>query len=81
MSNLIADKLRELVGPVVTESIENILDFPLTVKQMAKLTGRSEENIYKMCQRKQIPYTKYGKLIHINLKDVNDQLLFIKKHE
>ena len=81
MRKLIIDKLRELVGPVVSESIGNLLDFPLTVKQMARLTGRTEQNIYKMCQRDQIPYTKAGKQIHINLRDVNDQLLFIRKHE
>ena len=75
MDDIIAEKLRNIVGPVVAEKLGEILDFPLTVKQLASLTGRTEANIYKMCQRKQIPFTKVGTQIHINLKDVNNQLL------
>ena len=75
MDGLITERLKELIGPAVAEQLGSILDFPLTVKQLASLTGRTEANIYKMCQRKQIPYTKVGSQIHINLKDVNNQLL------
>ena len=75
MDDIIAERLNKLIGPAVAESLGSIMDFPLTVKQMAALTGRTEANIYKMCQRGQIPYTKAGTQIHINLKDVNIQLL------
>lgn len=75
MEDIIAESLKKLIGPAVAESLGSILDFPLTVKQMASLTGRTEANIYKMCQRKQIPFTKVGSQIHINLKDVSIQLL------
>ena len=81
MDDIIAERLRSLVGPAVAESLGSILDFPLTVKQLAKLTGRTESNIYKMCQRGQIPYTKAGTQIHINLKDVNMHLLEIHNPE
>ena len=81
MDDIIAEKLKNLVGPAVAETLGSILDFPLTVKQLASLTGRTEANIYKMCQRKQIPYTKVGSQIHINLKDVNNQLLCLHRPE
>lgn len=75
MDDIIAERLKKLIGPAVAESLGSILDFPLTVKQLATMTGRTEANIYKMCQRKQIPFTKVGTQIHINLKDVSIQLL------
>ncbi len=81
IEDIITEKLKVLIGPAVAESLGSILDFPLTVKQMASLTGRTEANIYKMCQRNQIPYTKVGSQIHINLRDVNDQLLCLKRTE
>ena len=59
----------------VTDYVGSILDFPLTVKQTARLTGRSVENIYKMCQRGTIPYTKRGGQLHINLKDISSRLI------
>ncbi len=79
MDDIISDKLKELIGPAVAETLGSILDFPLTVKQLASLTGRKEANIYKMCQRGQIPYTKVGTKIHINLKDVSNQLLYLQR--
>ena len=81
MDDIISEKLKELVGPAVADTLGSILDFPLTVKQLASLTGRTEANIYKMCQRNQIPYTKVGSQIHINLKDVNNQLLSLHRPE
>lgn len=75
LGDIISEKLKEMIGPAVAHELGSILDFPLTVKQLASLTGRKESNIYKMCQRGQIPYTKVGSQIHINLKDVNNQLL------
>lgn len=81
MDDIISERLKDLVGPAVADTLGNILDFPLTVRQMASLTGRTEANIYKMCQRNQIPYTKIGSQIHINLKDVNNQLLGLHRSE
>ena len=75
IDGIIVEKMRIFAGPVVGEVLGTFIDFPLTVKQLASLTGRSADNIYKMLQRKQIPYTKVGSQIHINLKDVSKQLL------
>lgn len=54
----------------IAKQIGVLLDFPLTIRQVATLTGRNEQNIYKMCQRNKIPYTKTGSQIHINLRDI-----------
>ena len=75
LSELIEDKIKETVGPAVAHRLGEILDFPLTVRQTARLTGRSVETVYKMCQRNQLPHTKVGSHIHINLKDISKQLL------
>lgn len=81
VEGIISEKVKELIGPAVADTLGTILDFPLTVKQLASMTGRTQANIYKMCQRGQIPYTKVGTQIHINIKDVNDQLLCLKRCE
>ena len=65
----------------VAEVVGSLLDYPLTVRQTAKLTGRTEENIYKMCKRGRIPYTKTGSQIHINLRDLNSVLIQVNKGE
>ena len=79
MEDIISDRVKQMIGPAVAESLGAILDFPLTVKQFASLSGRTESNIYKMCQRGQLPYTKVGSQIHINLKDVNYYLLCLHR--
>lgn len=81
VEGIISEKVKEMIGPAVADTLGTILDFPLTVKQLASMTGRTQANIYKMCQRGQIPYTKVGTQIHINIKDVNDQLLCLKRRE
>jgi len=73
--DLISETMKGLIGPAVSERIGALLEYPLTVRQMASLAGRSEACIYKMCQRGQIPFSKVGSKIYINLKDVNGQLL------
>lgn len=35
-------------------------DNPLSIKEVAKLTGLSVPTIYGYCQRREIPYTKQG---------------------
>jgi len=59
----------------VSNYVGSMLEFPLTIKQTAKLTGRSEQCIYKMCQRGIIPYTKRGGQVHINMKDISSALI------
>ena len=59
----------------VSNYVGSMLEFPLTKKQTAKLTGRSEQCIYKMCQRGVIPYTKIGGQVHINMKDISSALI------
>ena len=76
------EKLKTLMPHTVATieaKISHILNLPLSVKQVALLTGRTEASIYKMCQRKQIPYIKNGGVVHIYLRDVNDMLLFLQK--
>ena len=59
----------------VSNYVGSMLEFPLTIKQTAKLTGRTEQCIYKMCQRGVIPYTKIGGQVHINMKDISSALV------
>lgn len=79
MQESLSDVLRPIVSEIVHEEIGELLDFPLTVHQVAKLTNRSEENIYKMCQRGKIPFTKIGTQIHVNLRDINSSLILARK--
>lgn len=78
VKDVVKDSLDKLVGPIVAEKLGNLFDFPLTVNQLATLSGRKKNTIYKMCERNQIPYTRVGKFIHINIKDVNHHLLNIE---
>ena len=73
----IKSELVSIIKENVAEFVGSLLDYPLTVKQTAKLTGRSEDNIYKMCRRGRIPYTKIGTQIHINLRDINSVLILV----
>ncbi len=79
MQASLEDVLRPIICEIVHAEIGELLDFPLTVHQVAKLTNRSEENIYKMCQRGKIPYSKVGSQIHINLRDINSSLIIARK--
>ena len=71
----IENHLKDLITKEVSRKIAMIHDFPLTVHQVATLTGRSEGNIYKMLQRERIPYTKTKNQVHISLKDLNSVLI------
>lgn len=79
----ITDEKLKLLMPQVVATIEtkisHILNLPLSVRQVSLLTGRTEASIYKMCQRKRLPYIKDRGVIHIYLHDVNDMLLFLQK--
>lgn len=79
MQASLVDVLRPVVCEIVHEEIGELLDFPLTIHQVAKLTNRTEENVYKMCQRGKIPYTKVGSQIHVNLRDINSSLILARK--
>ena len=59
----------------VSDYIGAMLDFPLTIRQAARLMGHSESNVYKMCQRGIIPYTKKGGKVHVNIKDISSALI------
>ena len=72
--------LNDTIKGSVSDYIGTMLDFPLTIRQTAKLTGRSEQNIYKMCYRGAIPYTKKGGQIHINMKDISSALILDDIH-
>lgn len=72
------DKKMSYAIKTLEKKINEVLNIPLSVKQVALLAGRTEASIYKMCQRDQIPHVKNGKVIHIFLRDVNDMLLCLK---
>ena len=67
--------LDDIIKGSVSNYVGSMLEFPLTIKQTAKLTGRTEQCIYKMCQRGVIPYTKIGGQVHINMKDISSALI------
>ena len=77
----IENRLSDIIRGSVADFVGSILQFPLTVRQVAKLTGRTEENIYKMCQRGIIPYSKVGSQIHINLKEIKSALILVNDVE
>lgn len=77
LDDVIRDRIKEIAGPTVLMIIGDILDFPLSVLQIAKLMGKTESGVYKMCQRGKLPHKRVGSKIYINLKDINQQLLEI----
>ena len=70
MEEYIEDKITS----VLARQLGKMLDFPLTVHQVAALTGRKEKAIYKMCEREILPYTKVGKSVYKNLRHLNSVL-------
>ncbi len=62
------------VSSILARKLGMLLDFPLTVHQVAALTGRKEAAVYKMCQREIIPYTKVGKSVYVNLRHLSSVL-------
>lgn len=81
IDEFISGRVNAVVGPVIVEMLGKFMDFPLNIRQLAALMGRTEDNVYKMCQRYKIPYTKTRGVIHVNLKDINRQLLDLKGSE
>ena len=81
MQEKIVDVLRPTIAEIVHQEVGELLDFPLTVHQVAKLTNRTEDNIYKMCQRGKISYTRIGSQVHISLRDINSSLILAHKPE
>ena len=81
LKGVIESELVVIIKENVAEFVGSLLDYPLTVRQVARLTGRSVANIYKMCKRGRIPYTKIGSQIHINLRDLNSVLILVNKDE
>lgn len=78
VAQAVIEKMEELLPIAVERKVNSILDMPLTVRQVSHLTGHTEQSIYKMCQRDQIPYTKMGSCIHINLRDINSNFLSLR---
>ena len=75
LQDYVKQTLMDLTLAEISKRMGAIFNFPLTVRQVAQLTGRSEQNIYKMMQRERIPYTKVGNQVHINLRDINNILI------
>lgn len=64
-----------IIKSISFKTIGKLLDFPLTVKQVSILTKRKIKTIYKMCDRKQIPFCKVGRTVYINIRDINRELI------
>lgn len=62
------------ISSILARKLGMLMDFPLTVHQVAALTGRKEATVYKMCQREVIPYTKVGKSVYVNLRHLSSVL-------
>ena len=61
---------------IVNEEMEKV-SIPLTVSQLATLTGLSEMAIYQRRHRGQLNFEKKGSRIFISLRELNSQLLNI----
>jgi len=61
---------------IVNEEMEKVT-IPLTVSQLATLTGMSEMAIYQRRHRGQLNFEKRGSRIFISLRELNSQLLNI----
>ena len=70
-----SETIRQEIVKAISKMLGQMINLPLSVKQVACITGKSEQSIYKMCQRDQIRYTKLGNLIYINLKDLNNTFI------
>lgn len=79
----ITDEKLVQMKPRIIAAVESdlgyVLSLPLSVKQVALLTGRTEACIYKMCQRGKLPYVKNGDVVNIYLRDINNMLLSNKR--
>lgn len=70
-----ADVIKEEIVKTISKTLGQMINLPLTVKQVSCITGKSEQSIYKMCHRDKIRYTKLGNLVFINLKDINNTFI------
>ena len=66
--------LEDKILEILSRHLGKILNFPLSVKQVAELTGKTEHNIYKMCERGILPHTKVGRSTFINLRHLSGVL-------
>ena len=64
-----------IIKSMAFKIIGTLLNFPLTVKQVSILTKRKIKTVHKMCDSKQIPFSKVGKTIYINIRDINRELI------
>jgi excisionase family DNA binding protein len=79
---LIYDKMKEdmtnyihrEIDIAVAKKYEQMVNYPLSVKEVARMIGKSEQAVYKMIQRDQLPYTKVGKMVFISLRDLQKPL-------
>lgn len=73
----ITQNLDVMVEDIVYRIFGKLHDLPLTVPQVANLLGKAPKTVYKMCDRKQIPFSKVGNKVFINIKDINKKLILV----
>ena len=75
------DEIDGKIAVIAAEVVASTLDAPLSIKQVAKITGRSEQCIYKFCQKGIISFEKVSGRVSVNLRSVNENLLRLyRKH-
>lgn len=79
--NKLAEYIEDRIVNILSDKLAMILDFPLSIHQVATLTGRKEKTIYKMCERGHLTYTKKKKSIFINLRDLGGVLDRVSRGE
>lgn len=64
---------------MVENKIRAYFNKTLSVRQVATLTHRTENAIYKLCERGILPYTKYRNRIQIEFDDIRSVLIYDDK--
>lgn len=81
INKAVDDRIDKVLPMAIQKGITSMINFPLSVRQVAELTGHTEACIYKRIQRGQMPYSKVGGIVYININDVNDMLLSLDHKE
>ena len=70
--------LEEKCDSIVEEKMRQFFERKISVKEAARITGRSEHAIRKMCERGKLPFTKEGNAVLIRFDDIRSVLLHVE---
>lgn len=84
LEDLFLERWIEKVKPIIAQSCEQMVEDKiqayfnrsLSVRQVAALTHRTENAIYKLCERGILPYTKFRNRIQIEFNDIRSVLIY-----